>query len=374
MRSVLHIAPRFPPQLDGVGDYAVRLATELERSYSVENIFLSADPGQQGCGKVELLSARTSRALIEKLESLEFSLILLHYSGYGFDDAGIPTWLYDGLNDYITRSAVPLATMFHEVWSSGRPWQRAFYTQRRQRDLVHKLHNLASVSVTSTPRMAEHLAEAGGTPLVLPIPSNVPGVHAHAPRPRRGGLNIAVFGLPETRLRSIEAHASTLQRLAGRSALQRLVLIGKAATEQSADFREASRIVARSEIQLVSDAPVAAIQSVLASADICLSYYAPHLLTKSSSAMAALLCACPLVLSNSSRKDVEFEPKPPFLVCDGSPESVDRLLQAREEGALEELAHDGREWCEQHASWRRTTQVFAEAFELTTPALAEAGR
>src|SRR5438067_285463 len=127
LMRLLHIAPRFPPFLDGIGDYASRLAQELHLRFGAQNLFLSGDVNQQPGAELSVLESRSSDVLLRTLQSLQFDRVLLHYCGYGFQKRGAPLWLLRGLTRFLQMQDVPLIVSFHELWASGKPWQSPFY-------------------------------------------------------------------------------------------------------------------------------------------------------------------------------------------------------------------------------------------------------
>jgi hypothetical protein len=65
-------------------------------------------------------------------------LLLLHFSGYGFQMRGVPLWLNDKVRSLRKRFRV-FGVVFHELYASGPPWSSAFWLRGTQRRIAHEL-------------------------------------------------------------------------------------------------------------------------------------------------------------------------------------------------------------------------------------------
>ena len=87
---------------------------------------------------IQLLSAETNARAV-----------VLHFSGYSYEKRGVPVWLVQGLRIWSRRAGrVPLLTIFHELYATGRPWQGAFWVSPLQKRIARSILNLSSAAIT----------------------------------------------------------------------------------------------------------------------------------------------------------------------------------------------------------------------------------
>jgi hypothetical protein len=125
--------------------------------------------------------------------------VVLHFSGYGYQKRGVPVWLVRGLQAWSRRARrVPLLTIFHELYATGRPWQSSFWLSPLQKQIARSILNLSTAAITPTDLYSKRLAEwrEGGDIKItaMPVFSNVgePG-SGSAPCARTAAA--VVFGL-----------------------------------------------------------------------------------------------------------------------------------------------------------------------------------
>lgn len=155
-KEIYQIVPRLPPDVDGVGDYALNLAHQLRLDFGINTHFLVCDPAWVGSNQlkgfqVNQVNARSTKSFLAQLISIEpNSPILLHYVGYGYAKRGCPTWLVDGLELWKHQcQQAHLVTMFHEISAFGPIWTSAFWLSATQRYLVKRLVRLSDRILTS---------------------------------------------------------------------------------------------------------------------------------------------------------------------------------------------------------------------------------
>lgn len=167
----IQIVPRLSPPVDGVGDYALSLARQLER-FQIKTHFLVADPNWSGDReidgfKISHLTHQTSADLLSTLNDIgaTASAIVLQYVGGGYAKRACPTWLVDGLERYqSSHPANKLVTMFHETYGSGPPyygadppWISAFWLAPLQKNIAARLTQLSTACITSREHFREQL-------------------------------------------------------------------------------------------------------------------------------------------------------------------------------------------------------------------------
>ena len=134
---------------------------------------------------------QTIEDLAENFEQPTVSVIL-HYSGYGFDRNGAPAWLVDALRARPAKLVPRIVTYFHELYSGGRPWQRAYWYSSRQQGVATAIARLSDELLTNREGSAAGWKLCTGQPpgsvKSLSVPSNVgepDDVPEYESRPRR---------------------------------------------------------------------------------------------------------------------------------------------------------------------------------------------
>jgi len=164
--TIISIVPRLPPAIDGVGDYALRLAQQLYQDYGLSTHFIVGDPDWSGqidlpgisAVKVSEQSADCLFTLLTE-HSQTSTIILLHFSGYGYAQRACCFWLVEGLERWKrSTSKARLVTMFHEIYNSfGMPWKHNFWVSPIQRVLAARLIRCSDRYLTNTELHAEML-------------------------------------------------------------------------------------------------------------------------------------------------------------------------------------------------------------------------
>jgi hypothetical protein len=169
---------------------------------------------------------RSAESLATKLAELQPTLIVLQYVGYGFDPNGAPFWLVNGLADWKARiKDGQLVIMFHETWSSGAIWQRAYWQKFMQRRCIIDLLNIASKVVTSTRANADSLKVLGTDVAIEIIP--IGSSFAVQPSQDKNWRHMVIFGKENARLRALKTHPQLLNQLMSKGMLDRIVLAGQ---------------------------------------------------------------------------------------------------------------------------------------------------
>jgi glycosyltransferase involved in cell wall biosynthesis len=358
MLSTVQITPSFAPRIDGVGDYA-RLLGENLLQFGVNSRFVVGDPDWTGEGHVggqaaTNLSSRTTNALVEELAST--SSVLVHYVGYGYDSSGIPTWLSRALARWKAQSAAHrLVIVFHELWASGPPWKREFYTSLLQRRIAVQLQRLCDAAVTSVAVMQRTLEriESGKT-THLPIPSAFPTA---SPDERKsstdGRFSVAVFGQEASRHLSVQKHQLLLRSLHSAGLLGKIRVFGRNAAgdpKASSDVALLGSFLPKDLLDVIGDVSPDRGGHLLASSDMFLSYYPSEYLCKSSALMAAMACGCVPVLPEA-RCTEPLTDRREILACGNSPREVDDFIVWLKQGHLREVSQAGAEWYRRNVAW-----------------------
>lgn len=168
MIKLLHILPRLPPAICGIGDQTTYLADALRQEHGIESHFLPA--GHE---------LRVPHELWPKLQAQfeAINAVTIQYSCYGFQKRGIPFHLIRAIKRLrLSRPHLPVLTMFHELAASGPITSSAFWLGRIQRSLVGRLARLSTAVRTNRvayKKELESLAPAhAGKIITMPIFSN----------------------------------------------------------------------------------------------------------------------------------------------------------------------------------------------------------
>ena len=356
MTPVTHIVPRFPPQIDGLGDYCRLLVDHLERLHGIPARILVGDPSWRSAGSsgdVAALSRRDAAELLEKLGLAE--TVVLHYVCYGYHHRGVPFWINRALKAW--KQSNPrrrLIVVFHELWASGPPWKSEFYFSLFQRHLVRELHRLCDAAMTSVPVMFRMLeAIAPGKTTFQPIPSNLPQIVPAPTKAPGSPVTVIAFGQAASRLKGLQTHAPLLRALHAGGLLKGLRVVGKGVTggsTPSEDVRFARTFLPEGFVAAEKDVTPQRGAELLAGSDLFLSYYPSMFLCKSGALMAALANSCVPVLPETKHAEPLADGRE-LLACDGSPAALARIVDLARNGGLAAIADAGRAWHDATATW-----------------------
>lgn len=118
------------------------------------------------------------RELTARTDTRDWSgdLLLLHFSGYGFQKRGVPLWLLGETKRLRTRFKV-LGIVFHELYATGPLWGSAFWLSGIQKHIARDLLQQADFWLTNREVSAQWLRTCTATSpsphSVLPVFSNV---------------------------------------------------------------------------------------------------------------------------------------------------------------------------------------------------------
>jgi hypothetical protein len=232
----LHIGqmvPSFLPGQDGLGDYAFRLASELTRS-DIDTTFIVAGHrhrnqkhgGTDGREAFNVLQLNESdpAGLVRLLASIKVDVLIVHMSGYGYEDKGAPAWLVSGLEEYKRTTHTKIISVFHELWQRPVLWKKTLIRWYSQYRVMRRLFEISDVYVTNAQRRLEKLQSWGpGKPgCSLPVFSNIGELEQL--ESKETDLAV-VFGLSLGRRRTYEALASKTADMAALG-IRRIIDIG----------------------------------------------------------------------------------------------------------------------------------------------------
>ena len=170
--SIVQIVPSLPPEVGGVGDYALILSRELE-TVGQECRYITVTGGEHVDAPVARLGRLRGRSLARDLEGARS--VILHHSPYGYARYGLCTYLSRELRrwraaDFSRR----LAIIMHEVSATGALSSTAFWAGIVQRGIAYQLAATADFVATTSEATRRQIAARGkAEPVTLAVFSNV---------------------------------------------------------------------------------------------------------------------------------------------------------------------------------------------------------
>lgn len=237
--SITTIVPRLPPAIDGVGDYAWRLATQFSQNFGITTQFVVADPVWQGASTMteissQVIPVRSKQHLLQLIRPLSDAqqIILLHYVPHGYARKACPFWLVRALEQWKSESTHrSLITFFHELYALDwhRPWSSDFWLSPVQQHLAARLAQLSDVCLTSTERYTQDIdrlsqGKHAHVP-ILPIFSNVGEPTTVLPLTQRQ-RHLVIFGQRHSKRRIYQESGVELERICRSLAIEQVWDIG----------------------------------------------------------------------------------------------------------------------------------------------------
>jgi len=240
-RPILQIVSGFKPSTDGMGDFSRLLGHALWQQNHLRSHFLvyrrPAAPFEQAEIVPNTLSypaeptpAALRQHLAELLPKQPFHFALVHYGPYGYSSKGHPAAFVEVLEELAAK--MPLLVFFHELFSAGKPWQRAFWTNSEQKRTMARLLRLSTAAFTSNSRYRERLEEFNPShrPLTtIPIFSNI-GEPANLRPLDQRARQLIIFGQATTRTRLYRERLATLEGICRSLQVEKVIDVGAGQT------------------------------------------------------------------------------------------------------------------------------------------------
>ena len=235
---LIQIVPRFPPAIDGLGDFALHLgdalwnATGKPSNYIVWRREEPGAPYQLGPHSIHPLAQTKPSELASQINSLlptdSPATLLLHFTSYSYSTEGLAVWL-PGLLRRVKPQGCRLVTFFHELYARGRFPNKTWMGSWLQKRIFQQLLELSDAAATSNAAYFEEMkVYAPLKPVVLTgIGSNV-GEPENSVAWEKRKRRLVVFGLPATRARFYQQHLVAMQELRGKLALDEIADVGGA--------------------------------------------------------------------------------------------------------------------------------------------------
>jgi len=218
---IFQIVPRLPPNIDGMGDYALNLACQLYQDHDVKTHFIICDPSWTGTSEIAgfpitQVNKRSVHSLLLLLPNQHktSNVVLLNYVGYAYARKGCPLWLIKSLEFWKTLVVGShLVTMFHGTYAFGPPWKSAFWLSPLQKSLADRLVKISDSCLTNTQLYAKTVWELSrgkhARIPIVPVFSNIKEPESVLPLIERR-CRLVVFGNIDSRLRIYLGSLATL--------------------------------------------------------------------------------------------------------------------------------------------------------------------
>jgi hypothetical protein len=231
--NLIQIVPGIFPQIDGIGDHALKLAQQLRARHGILTTFVVCDPGWKGNPEhdgfpIVCVTQRTSGALLKTLAGcdMENTPILVHFSVYGYQKRGCPFWFITAMEQYANQYPGMLHAYYHELSVTGaKPWSSAFWVPPIQRSLILRLAKVASGRYTHTEAHRRKLEDwNSGRVSLIELFSSFHEPVAFPSRKRNNDL--VVFGRAWQRMHTYTTGKKALEMLCACLGIERIIDIG----------------------------------------------------------------------------------------------------------------------------------------------------
>jgi hypothetical protein len=237
--TLIQVVARRATEPDGVADYALALARALRAYRGTNSVFLSGTPSADARSveddwKTVCVPKRKAQILADTIQLLSDETnaraVVLHFSGYGYQKRGVPVWLAHGLRIWSRRAGgVPLLTIFHELYATGRPWQSAFWVSPLQKQIARSILNLSSIAITPIElgsKLLSELQEGDATKITtMPVFSNV-GEPGCGCTPCARTAAAVVFGLAGVEDGIYGTYRSKIERIVSALGIEKIFDVG----------------------------------------------------------------------------------------------------------------------------------------------------
>lgn len=347
------VAPRLPPEICGVGSYAWELSRAWPKPTATSWLVLSGVEASRAAWPNENIHGFSpDTGEFERLLSLQPDRnVLLHYAGRAYHRFGFPFWMTGGFARWKAKDpGRRLHVIFHELPAHLSLLSRQGFLQGLGFRISRRLANQADTLITNSEHHAELLRSWVGDTEVywFPVPSNIRPATANPFSGERRRGEFVIFGLPFSRLQTIQLFRDSISAWGKTGRLRVLHLVGPRDEKFSA---QADDILAQclppNAIVQHGALPAAEISLRLLGAEFCLSPVTKLTWSKSSSFMAFAAHGCPIVSMEQTSSPPLHETIPPADVA-----TITETDARQKAGAL-------REWYSRNADWDVTAKRIA---------------
>lgn len=359
------VTPRLPPAMDGLADYCYQLWHHWPSADKPQDFLVldSANQSRKHWPQVEIEQFEPSEEdILSKLATTDADIVFLQYVGYGFDINGCPMWLPAALKKWLDDDGRRrLVIMFHETWSSGKPWQRVFWLMGKQKKCVSELMTLASAMGTSCEVNRHSLLALGiHKPIeIIPLGCSF-RVDAIS---TKNWKQLLIFGKEYARIRGVRTHEALLKQLIEHGVIERIVLAGQSsASKDDATYKFIQEKLPQIEVTTAynfnsSEVP----ESVNASGLSLMHTQSTHLLKSTSFHLAAKLGQVPIA-EDSGPADAPFIDGAHYLSY-----PIDKptglLSVLKDASRLDSISKGMSQVASTHLSWKEIAATWNQLFK-----------
>jgi len=286
MLPVLQIVSGFSPDIDGMGDFSRHLGNALLKERNIRSHFLVYRRPRQALNVAEIAPNSisyppdaTPAALLshasELVRSNHFRAVLLHYGPYAYSRDGKPHAVQEAITALAAKTR--MLVYFHELYATGRPWRRSFWTNSEQRKSVSNLLDCSIGAFTSNDEYLEKLQalNQGNRSLTkMPVISNIGEPAAPPPLVDRQRRMVA-FGQAANRARLYEEYRLTIERICKKLKVVEWVDVG------SGDISQIPKMIGDVPVHIMGRLEDGPLSSLLADSAFGIVAYWPDVWEKS---------------------------------------------------------------------------------------------
>ncbi|MCA1991910.1 MAG: hypothetical protein LDL41_07670 [Coleofasciculus sp. S288] len=347
--NIIQIVPRIPPVVDGVGDYAIKLADGLRKNYGILSHFLTCQDGFKPSPvingfPVTQLPTQNTLAFLDSLPK-SIDKIILHYSESYDLKFGAPFWLLEALKAARQQRNFKLLIMFHE-FPHLNLWRKRSFEFPLQRFVAWRVAKLADIVLTNNSVYQNTLTRGLNSPVIsIPVFSNIGESEYILPLNKRS-RRLVVFGTSGRRWKIYKRAQAMLRNTCRLLEIEEIFDVGPSLNLKIPEIKGV-RLVEMGE-KSAQDISNLMLDSL---AGIAYSNNNGHL---AKSGVFASYCAhglVPVITQAKSSQADGLESNKNFIFAGARSTSIDILT-------LENVANQAHEWYRNH-SLAKTVEVFA---------------
>ncbi len=305
-KHLIQVTPQFPPDVDGLGEFALHLGNALLKQSGIVSKFIVWRSAQDsnpsaiaGSHSTERLREQSRDAFNQAIEACFHDstapVLLLHYTSYSYSKEGLPWWLPEVLHRFKARGG-RVVCFFHELYAKGRFPNKTWMGSWLQKRIFRQILALSDAAITSNEGYLEELRSnnAKNCPLLLTaIGSNVGELNALVPRAKRS-RRLVIFGLWITRLRLYERHMDGIKKLVELLQIDEIADVGN--IDDPAPMLKQAKSELGERMKIYGRLPASTISALLADSMVGVANYNYSLRSKSGVVAAYQAHGVPCVL------------------------------------------------------------------------------
>ena len=153
MVRIVNLTPVLPPAANGLADFAVKCGEEWgNQGHDVNYIAPKISRiNEDSTNPQKQTFFRNEAEFTNCVKRSKADYLLVHFSGYSYARWGLCHWLSNGIRD-LRKSveATKIATIFHEVYSSGPIYSSTFWVSGIRRAIARSIAKDSHYVIAST--------------------------------------------------------------------------------------------------------------------------------------------------------------------------------------------------------------------------------